>query len=362
MYLTHPMMETAWSLLPGVSRSFAFVTRALADGVTTRLGEAVCVFYLVCRVLDTVEDSGLPQVEKRRLYDRFLSTLEDGERAPLPIDPHALTEHAGYQALLSSVPEVIAAFASFDRRAQAIVRRYAGEMARGMDDFGGRSIVTFADLDAYCHPVAVVVGYGLTELFSHYGHLPGVDPTSYVLARRFGLLLQKVNITRDYGMDHAQGRHFWPRQILAAQGLDYAGVVTRASGPAAMRALDAMIAAIRDDTEPSLGYILRIPPREKALRMFCAVSLFLALLTLARVRGNPDVFREDPAGELAPGSSLKVPRDELLALVADLAREVDDDAALARRFHATYVRTYPNAASLSKRAGRSEASAWSAIG
>src|SRR5262245_47114741 len=111
-----------WEMLPRVSRSFALVTRYLADDPRTRLGDAVMVFYLVCRVLDTVEDSALPSREKHDLFEGFLALLPtDGARELFP-EPRRLTSHEGYAALLAGVPRVRDALLTLDPDAQAIIR------------------------------------------------------------------------------------------------------------------------------------------------------------------------------------------------------------------------------------------------
>jgi hypothetical protein len=99
-----------------------------------------------------------------------------------------------------------------------------------------------------------------------------------------------------------------------------------------------MIADTRANAEGSLAYVLLIPPHEKSLRMFCAVSLWLALATLGRVRDNPDVFA--PASSVAIAASLKVPRGELMALVNELEGFVSNDIELRRHFESARDRVY----------------------
>lgn len=322
-------LTDAWEMLPKVSRSFAFVTAYLARNERTRLGDAVMVFYLVCRVLDTIEDSALPQGEKRELYDLFLGALDRGEARPLFDAPGSLTSHAGYLSLLVRTDAVVASYLDLPEPARLVIRRYAGEMADGMDAFGTRSIVTVADLEDYCHPVAVVVGYGLTELFHAFGHIPRPDGGTFRLARHFGLALQKVNITRDFGQDLAASRHFWPTSLLLRHGLHPTSVVEKRGGPAAREALAEMIDLIAPDADAALLYVLAVPPQEHEVRMFCAVSLWLALATLARIRDNADVFDPDLP---ADSGSLKVARSDLAALVGFIEDRVESDADLSRSY------------------------------
>lgn len=334
---TRDCMEQCWEILPKVSRSFALVTRNLKEDPRSGLGDAVMVFYLVCRVLDTVEDSALPGEEKGPLYGAFLAMLGGG--ADVELAARIAPAHAGYRELLASAGHVRDALVRLDAPTREIVLRRAREMAAGMDAFGTRRIVTVADLDAYCHPVAVVVGHGLTELFALHGHMPPPTERTYALSRHFGLCLQKVNVTRDFGQDLAAGRAYWPEEILVACGLTARSAAAQRGSPATLRALAAMVDAIAPDARGAIDYTLLIPPRERHLRMFCAVTLLLALRTLALVRGNPDVFA--PSLSPHPRGSLKVPRAEVAALVSALHDAVGDDGRLAALFGEAHAAAYP---------------------
>uniref|UniRef100_A0A7N0TWL7 Squalene synthase n=1 Tax=Kalanchoe fedtschenkoi TaxID=63787 RepID=A0A7N0TWL7_KALFE len=59
---TEPHWAFCYTMLHKVSRSFAFVIQQLGP----ELRDAVCIFYLVLRVLDTVEDNTSIATEIRR--------------------------------------------------------------------------------------------------------------------------------------------------------------------------------------------------------------------------------------------------------------------------------------------------------
>ena len=64
-------------LLPQVSRTFALSIEMLPEA----LREYVRVAYLLCRVLDTIEDApGLELLEREALFDEFNALLRSPER------------------------------------------------------------------------------------------------------------------------------------------------------------------------------------------------------------------------------------------------------------------------------------------
>ncbi|OGJ85013.1 MAG: hypothetical protein A2268_13755 [Candidatus Raymondbacteria bacterium RifOxyA12_full_50_37] len=321
----------AWSLLPKVSRSFAFVTEYLSRDTKSRIGDSVMVFYHVCRVLDTIEDSSIPNAGKESLYHKFLDALKQENQAhKLLSDSSILSTNQGYIELMDNAGRIIGVFTTLPENAKEIIRRYAGEMAQGMHHFGMRSIQTFDDLDAYCHPVAGIIGYALTELFHTNGHVPDADHGRMEKGRHFGLALQKVNIIRDFGQDLAHGRHFWPIDLLVRHGVSFNTITEKDNAPAALKTLDEIILHSRTNVDNAMDYFCAIPENEESVRMFCGISLVLALETLERVKNNPAVFKPNPNSE--PLSSLKVSRISFMALVASIKANISDNAWFIRKY------------------------------
>jgi 15-cis-phytoene synthase len=71
-----------------------------------------------------------------------------------------------------------------------------------------------ADLRAYCHAVAGVVGQMCVRIFG------ATDPRADGLADELGFALQLTNILRDLGEDWAGGRFYLPLRELADYGLN----------------------------------------------------------------------------------------------------------------------------------------------
>ena len=71
-----PSLKRCYGLLNATSRSFAAVIQALDSG----LRDAICIFYLVLRALDTVEDDmSIPSSAKVPLLQSFHANLFDAE-------------------------------------------------------------------------------------------------------------------------------------------------------------------------------------------------------------------------------------------------------------------------------------------
>jgi len=314
----------AWQLLPKVSRSFAFVTKYLNQEPSSRVGDSVMVFYHICRVLDTIEDSDRQAHQKKNLYREFLHDLEtQGKESKLFQNPTGLSNNSGYIELIQNSDRIISAYNTLDPPTQKVIKRYATEMAEGMLQFDRTEIMDFGDLDQYCHPVAGIIGYALTELFFQNGHLPDTGPERMKKGHDFGLALQKVNIIRDFGQDVAHQIYFWPKNLLAAHNLTFDSLVALPKNDAGLQALDEMILNCQKNMSHSMAYFLQIPRSQDKIRMFCGISLVLALATLTKVKGNPDVFKPNPSS--SPLKSLKISRTSFLGMVRTLKKHIRND-------------------------------------
>lgn len=102
---------------------------------------------------------------------------------------------------------------------QKVIANITKLMGNGMADYAtgehreNTSVATIADFDLYCHYVAGLVGYGLSDLFAASGLESQELAEDKDLSNTMGLFLQKTNIIRDYREDLDDGRQFWPREI-----------------------------------------------------------------------------------------------------------------------------------------------------
>uniref|UniRef100_A0A0A9YPI7 Squalene synthase n=1 Tax=Lygus hesperus TaxID=30085 RepID=A0A0A9YPI7_LYGHE len=160
------------------------------------LRDGICIFYLVLRALDTIEDDmTLSNDFKLRELPQFHTHLRDETWVM-----HGVGK--GCEAkLLEDYPRVTREFAKLKPCYQKVIEDICAAMAQGMCEFLSRPIVTVADYDQYCHYVAGLVGHGLTRLFAQCGFEDPHLADDLSIANEMGLFLQKTNIIRDYYED-----------------------------------------------------------------------------------------------------------------------------------------------------------------
>ncbi len=341
MKTIEPYEGKAWSAcfqhLPKVSRTFALAI----DGLPEPLRGEVCVAYLLCRILDTVEDApGLGHEQRWDFISSVLDALED--RRPLPaswrpgvdqvLAPRSAQDDV---ALLRDSGLVLDAFWSCRTSARLATARWVTEMGKGMVLWSARmgegqgvikSLRTMADLDRYCYYIAGTVGYLLTDLFFIHSPLISQD-RFYELqadAEAFGLGLQKVNIVKDLADDYRRGWCFIPSDFLHGAGLRPEDLAVPQKAAEVYGAVRPVLTAAAGHLARAWHYLTLIPEEEREIRLFLAYSLFFALKTLALVALNPT--------SLVAPRKLKISRLEVARIVADCQLKVSRPAALEKAY------------------------------
>ncbi|KAF7356134.1 Squalene synthase [Mycena venus] len=329
-------MRRCWEFLDMTSRSFSAVIKELEGD----LARVVCLFYLVLRGLDTIEDDmTLSSAVKQPLLRNFhVHSRTPGwnftESGPDETDRQLLVE---YQVVVEELGYLSPTY-------RDAILGIAEKMGRGMADFVARTenekqsewLETIADYDLYCHYVAGLVGEGCSLLFSASGkeapHLAG----QLELSNSMGLLLQKTNITRDFAEDVDERRYFWPREIWA--GARYGGGFERMEdmrapppGTVALpgvqdRSLWVMSAMVLDalrHATDALDYLRML--KNQSVFNFVAIPATMAIATLELCFMNPRVFAQNVKIRKAVAASLIMrstnPR-EVALIFRDYARKI----------------------------------------
>ena len=178
-YLDHYMHK--------VSRSFALV----APEVDTPLNDYLAAAYLICRVVDNIEDAEQTFAWRQERFQEFTALLEDPRRAAAVLSVWDGVSWPGLgddevSMMTSRDGETLwQIYSRIPPSYRASIHRWAAEMAAGMqrsgdphtdDFFTARGAVrlprTAADYDQYCFYVAGTVGRMITELASpaYTGH------------------------------------------------------------------------------------------------------------------------------------------------------------------------------------------------
>jgi farnesyl-diphosphate farnesyltransferase len=140
------------------SRSFAAVIKELDQ----ELMDPVCLFYLVLRGLDTIEDDmTLPLDRKVKLLQTFHTVIHQqgwtfNESGPNEKD----------RDLLVNFHYVIEHFLTLPKAYQDVITDITKRMGFGMAEFCTRKVESKEDYNKYCHYVAGLVGIGLSRLFA----------------------------------------------------------------------------------------------------------------------------------------------------------------------------------------------------
>ncbi|KAL7888734.1 hypothetical protein AOLI_G00037080 [Acnodon oligacanthus] len=272
-------LRTCYVYLNQTSRSFAAVIQAL-DG---ELRHAVCIFYLVLRALDTVEDDmTIPLEKKVPLLHDFHTFLYEPD--------WCFTESKEKdRQVLEDFPSISVEFRNLGQEYQDVISDICHRMGFGMAEFLEKKVGTMQEWDKYCHYVAGLVGVGLSRLFSASQLEDPEVGRDTELANSMGLFLQKTNIIRDYLEDQQEGRVFWPQEAwsqFASHVEDFAQPQNLSS---ALACLNLLVTDALRHVPDVIAYLSRL--RNQSVFNFCAIPQVMAIATLSACYNNPQVFQ-----------------------------------------------------------------------
>lgn len=289
--------------------------------------------YLLCRILDTIEDEeALPALQKRDFSDRWIGVVAGRNdahafsQALVPLLSLSATEHE--RDLIGNIPRVVRITESFSASQQQILQRCVTIMADGMAKFQEDATLDgLSDLDhfnSYCYHVAGVVGEMLTDLFCDYSNEINVRKDDlFALSSSFGQGLQMTNILKDLWEDHSRGACWLPQSIFLAYDFDLRSLSKHHTDPRFIQGLNTLIGIARQHLNNALHYVLLIPPRETGIRRFCLWALGMALPTLRRIYRRPS-FKS--------GQEVKISRRTVKAVVVSTSALARSDIALKTLF------------------------------
>ncbi|KAG9308041.1 squalene synthase [Chiua virens] len=317
-------MRRCWEFLDVTSRSFAAVIKEL-DG---DLARTICIYYLVLRGLDTIEDDmTIPDEVKQPLLRSFHEhTVTPGwqftESGPKEKDRQLLVEYA------TVVEEVNLLKPEY----RDVILDICAKMEVGMADYAHKAattgsiyLSTVTEYDLYCHYVAGLVGEGLTAIWSASGKEAPWLREELGLSNSMGLLLQKTNIIRDYHEDAEEGRFFWPNEIWGKYGFnDLTELCQNDSLERATWVQSEMILDALRHACDSLDYLRLL--KNQSVFVFCAIPACMAMATLALCFMNAEMFQRNIKIRKAEAAKL-IMRSTNLREVAIVFREY------ARKIH-----------------------------
>jgi farnesyl-diphosphate farnesyltransferase len=322
-----PKKETAtekscFELLELTSRSFAAVIQEL----NPELLLPVCLFYLVLRGLDTIEDDmTLDNKVKEPLLRNFKQYMEtDGwtfnDNGPDEKD----------RELLVHFDDVIVELKKIKKPYYDIIADITTKMGNGMADYAlaaeqEKGVTTIAEYELYCHYVAGLVGDGLTRLFveAKLANPQLLDRKD--LTESMGQFLQKTNIIRDVHEDYVDKRRFWPTEIWSKYVDNWDDMFKPENREKALQCSSEMVLNALKHADECLHYMAGI--RDQSVFNFVAIPQSMAIASLELVFRNPAVFERNVKISKGDACHLMSQSTQNLRVVCDVFRQY------ARRIH-----------------------------
>ncbi len=214
-----------------VARTFAI----LPPFIDAVLADIMSLAYLVCRVVDSIEDCYQPFQWKQQRFNEVRQLLITPSLAKevlthwTDLDWPGLNEDELALMQLDGGFELWEIYELIPQKFRSIIQYWVTEMAVGMEntinpvrtphvvEVGDLSVLSEPkDYDEYCYYVAGTVGYLQTELIeAFYGFSSDIVDKLKKHCLAFGLGLQKTNIVKDFLEDFNRGICYLPNSWLA---------------------------------------------------------------------------------------------------------------------------------------------------
>ncbi len=288
-----------WDLLPKVSRSFALAIDALPNPSR----DYICVAYLLCRMVDTIEDHPtlLGKDKYYDLFDSCIKNIKNWESLDVSLLEKISPPQSWDDELMQNSAAVLTFFESFPAPIIEILQRNVLEMSFGMRSYTARSEHTSivlnndADLDRYCYYVAGTVGNLLTEVFAHEANI--TDEHWFIRQKErgyhFALGLQKVNMIKDVVQDLKRGSIFVPTEWLTKLGVSPEDLSQGENNPKVRLLLHHFIKQALNHLILARDYIIELPVAPAGFRLFCVWPYAMALDTLKLGLEKDHLFTQD---------------------------------------------------------------------
>jgi farnesyl-diphosphate farnesyltransferase len=281
-------------LLEGVSRTFALTIPQLPPELYTAVANA----YLLCRIVDTIEDEvSLSAEQKKYFCSRFIDIVKTGQQAevfaqelaPLLSAQTIPAEHS----LIHLIPRVIAITHTLAKPQIEALAGCVETMANGMPVYQAldlhAGLKTMKDMDDYCYYVAGCVGEMLAKLFCHYSsEIAAHQDELLKLSVSFGQGLQMTNILKDIWDDAKRGVCWLPQDIFNETGFNLADLTPTTNDAHFRLGLQHLISIAHGHLQNALTYTQLLPSHETGIRNFCLWALGMAVLTLKKINSNLD--------------------------------------------------------------------------
>lgn len=280
------------TMLQNVSRTFALTIPRLPS----KLSEVVANAYLLCRIIDTIEDEvSLSTQMKLRLVDEFYQVAKTNRNAiefTKNILPYLSNQTSqAERILIQKTPMVIEILHQFESEQKLIVLDCLRIMTTGMAEFQdldlSAGLQTRLHLDRYCYAVAGCVGEMLAKLFCYYSpEIAKHQEQLLQLSVPFGQGLQMTNILKDVWEDWERGVCWLPQDVFSKYGFDLKNLNPDSLDEKFDSGFRDLIKSTHLFLDGACKYTMLIPYSEPGIRQFCILNFGMAALTLNKIDRN----------------------------------------------------------------------------
>jgi farnesyl-diphosphate farnesyltransferase len=318
--------------MKGVSRSFSLV----APEIDPPLDNYMATAYLICRVVDNIEDTLHPFEWQQARFTEFNDLLHspqmasrilsgwDAHQWPGLTDPEKelMTSQDGQMLwqIYSQIPEIY----------RLPIRHWASEMSFGMERSGNPYTTDYffkfedirlplreSDYDLYCFYVAGTVGRMITELAIAFYEIE--DDAAQILIQgsdSCGRALQKTNIVKDFAQDLRRGVCYLPGEWL--QEVGYAPLLLNGV-PTPWKA-KVLLNVVRE-LEDSVDYVLTLPETAVGYRRAGLLMMLPAYETIL-------LAAQQLENLFTPRHSVKISRTKMGQCVLGARKMAGDNKAI----------------------------------
>jgi len=315
-----------------VSRSFALVVGYLEEPLREQLTAA----YLICRVVDNIEDCTESFEWQQRRFAEFKSLLVDPAAMDSVLVAWSQFKWPGLTAdeqklmTLRDGGMLWDIYNQLPKEPRDIIYRWTADMAEGMDRFEDpnsppmlvkrddvRVLVSADDYNRYCYYVAGTVGHMATDLaVAHYDFSEGTAAVLEATCEACGRGLQKTNIIKDFAKDVARGISYLPDEWL--QSVNYTPLALAGAGLAWK---ERVLADAFSDLREATRYVLALPQEAVGYRIASLLCLFPAYQTLLQAA-------ERQARLFTSRHKVKISRVTMIRCIRDAREMVHDNAGI----------------------------------
>lgn len=320
-----------------VSRSFALVS----PQVESPLDDFLATAYLICRVVDNIEDCFIPYSQKCDRFFQLSNLLEVPTKAEAVLTEW---ETVDWQGLTTDEAEMMTTvngltlwqiYAKIPPIFRTSIKVWTREMVFGMKlaaDLENEIMFTTkerirlpktaVDYDRYCYYVAGTVGRMITELaITYYGINNGQEKLLFRYSETCGRALQKTNIVKDFAKDLARGDCFLPDEWL--REVDYQPL-TLNDVPGWWK--KQVLLDVLHELDEAVNYVLHLPKTAVGYRKAGLLMMLPAYKTLL-------LAAERCASLFTPNHMVKISRAAMGKCLIQAQMMVTNDGAILDYAH-----------------------------